>query len=744
MSKYFNLILLLVCFSFVACSDLVKKEEEQETKTYDQFLVCETDADAIAKILTLNIEPQLECLKSNLDLFITLAKGENKKAGYLSRKDLITFINMNMKEVTEENILALNGVFDLNSILLGDDPDYISRENVGKLTGLLIKLNKIFVESNLYEYFTTDVKVDLSEHRRRKYIIYKALTEISEIVTEVYVTNNRDTNGDFKPNSNQIELKSFITKFKNDDNAEILEHAKNLLFAKKAMLGGDTAILKSSEVVKLLKIVGDLGRVAYDFVNLPDTDTEAHEDEEILRSLKEGISVIAKNFHYAGVSAEPILSYNDIVYMADHFFPEFAQYIAYKESILNAKKVLFGSDSEYFSAGEVSFLLKDILYQNLNRGVYFYRAYRLNEDTLNSQRKITRDFTNVALLTEQDYDSSLDFNRIAKTYRFFKGSSFSPVFDKGYTRNARAFFEISVFEDLVQRFFVYYGSRKLNAVGKYIITLEQLEVFMEDFKHILVGENYIKPGREKNTAETITLMTSLFHSQSDGNDELSIPEFVEFAVTMLTSLGFADTMQEEMGKLCSLDHKGRYSPQCYRDNIHRLFDLEKSNKAIEEYIPQFKSYIMSLSSAERDLYLKSAAKFSRTCTVFSNGDEVPMDNGDGIVSWAGLLVVEQSMVRFDKNNSGVLEPHEVSQAYKIYKSAIEAMIPFDFLKRYSEDFFKYIVKYNKVPDVPEINGWRDLTRAIKEGVHFIKFLFKSDASKAANADRMTFAAVLNH
>ena len=53
-----------------------------------------------------------------------------------------------------------------------------------------------------------------------------------------------------------------------------------------------------------------------------------------------------------------------------------------------------------------------------------------------------------------------------------------------------------------------------------------------------------------------------------------------------------------------------------------------------------------------------------------------------------------------------------------------------------------MVKFQSVPDVPEITGVVSAWRAGREAVRFVKFLRKSNGKKAADADRMTFAAVL--
>ena len=273
--------------------------------------------------------------------------------------------------------------------------------------------------------------------------------------------------------------------------------------------------------------------------------------------------------------------------------------------------------------------------------------------------------------------------------------------------------------------------------------MEKLETFMLDFKDLFEGENWIYPGRVAGTAQTITLVASLFHTQSNGDSYIEVPEFTEFVITMLSSLDLSTSMFGYMTNICPLESKtNRYNTQCFRDNFRPFLSSVKASGKVSDSIPQLFDYLKNLDKADYEKYMNKTAKFSRTCTVFENGDEVPMSDGDGIVTWAGLLVIEQSMIRFDINKNMQLEPSELDELFKVFKPAVEAMIPVEFLKKYSHEFFKYIVKYERVPEVPDVTGIRSLWRALKAGFHFVKFLFKSDANQSSIADRMTYASVL--
>lgn len=724
------LSLLAMLSLFASCGDLFMTKEDSDDD-YNQFATCKFDTEAISKIMTKKIKGELLCLESNLYLFIKLVK--SPKPGSLPRAALKTYIKENIKDFDIQAFDILDGIFDLNALLFGDDVNYMSKKNVEKLTDLLIEFNTIVVDGKIFKYFSTEERVSFYEHNKRKSEIYSSFVRISNLFKNEIVENDQE-----------ILISEFLSKFKNLENKDILRYSNALLFLKKAFLGGEAGSLSAKDLQRLVLILGDVGKVIYDFVNLPDTNTSFYEEEEIAKILKEDIQTVYNNFYYKNDSNEKIVSYDEILNVTKIFFPDLVKYVSYKGAILKAKEILLGSDSENFTAEEITFLLVDFLYKNAAKGVFVYRSYMRNEGFLTMAKRVWNDFLDLITFSAEEEEFIGDFNRVVKQYRFYQGSEFSPLFGEKFKRNPRGLFDILLYEDIVKRVFAYYGTLDPKAEGDYVLSQKQLGNFLLDFKDLFEGEGFILPGRAENTAETISLMTSLFHIQSDGDAIIEIPEFVEFIITMTSSLNFANDMHSFMLKKCEKDNQDRVHPTCFRENFIDFLESENEQGVkIANYVPQLKVYLESFNTQlQIDDYLISTSRFSRTCSLFPNGEEVPMKWGDFIVSWAGLLAIEQSMIKFDKNGTGVLEPREVDQAFRIYKAAVEAMIPYDFLKRYAKTFFRYLVKYKKVPEIPEVKGFRSLWKALREGYHFVKFVFSSKKNQEADADRMTFASVL--
>lgn len=710
------------------------------------FSSCEIDTKSLAEILKRNIKTELLCLEQNLDTFIKAV--ETDRPGSLSYKTLSEFARQ-VLNVDEGTINALGAFFDLSSLLLGDDEGYIKQENIKPLISLLIEKNRIFVEGSIYKYFTATEVVSFAEHNRRKSQVYNSFKELGNLFNSNAIENNRS-----------VDLLKFLLRFESIGNDHIIENAKNLLFLKKAILGGEPGVLTGTELKRAATLFPEFSKVIFDFVNIPDTGENSYEDEELLKLYREDVRTAKRYFFYSNQPNEVIFTFDDIKQFVNRFFPDMAEFFKYKNSILEAKEILFRTNKEEFIAEEINILLDDILYKNFDRGVYFYKYF--NENQLKLMLKVPME-EKLELSDDADKNKEVEymfhFNRIVKNYQFFIGDKSLPTFNYDYNRNARGIFEVSFFEDLVQRFFKKLGSPNPQALYNYSMTLEELEATMIRFTEVFEGEGWITDGRTASTAETITLMTSLFFKQSNGDEFIEVPEFGEFIVSMLSALKISTEAYENIHKFCEVSKYGTYSGQCFRDNFKEILKLEVKGQTLGSYMPELTRYLNKLPKRDLDTYLKRTATFSRTCPYFNNGEERPMNNGDGLVTIAGLLAVEQSVLRFDKDRptpgsvnfekeDGVLTPEELEGAFEVYGPAVGALAP-DFMgPKQIKRLYQYILKHQKVPaDLKSLPTWKEKFKAAKDGLHLLSFIYApwpvmTEKKRQSDATRMTFAAVL--
>lgn len=744
MKPTFMLIALLLSqLVLTSCGDLFSKKVK--TEEIDQFATCELDTQAIAKMFEENIQGDLDCLRANLKFFIEIVKTD--RPGFLSQASLENYINTNLPDIDSFTLEALDAIFKVNTLLFGDDQGYMSRQNVDNLVDFSKEFNRLFVQNRIQEYFYADETMTFSEHNRRKAVIFTTFSQLSEVLNRFIV-----------PNSNSIEIAEIITKFKNLSNPDLADDVRSVLFLKKAILGGDEQTLSSAQLVRLVTSMGDVGKIAYDFTKLWNVTQTDAQDIEVLKILKEDFFTFYNLLYYKDSPDEPILNYSQLEDVIKRFLPDFSEYLKYKTSILKVKEVLLGSGEEVFTSQDITTLIYDIGYQNISKGVFFYNAYAFNSEIFETDLPIVNDFNNLRPLISNNVELRYveQFNRISKSlsktedidskgYKYFHGSEYVPLFDYSYSRNPRGFFEMAVYEFLSEKVFAFYGKTDATAVGDYIMELEDMERLMQDLSGLLEGEGFILEGKSNQTAETITLISTLFHPSSNGDGRIEINEFVEFMVTMTSALRLATDMQSELQEKCGTEGFEKIHPACYRLGMKEFLTSStgrEDGKERKDYLPQMYNYLDAQTAQGFDNYLRATAKFSRACTHYDDGTEVPMGFGDFIVTWGGFLAVEQSILTFDADRSGILEPREVDTAYTVYKPAIEALIEPAFMKRFSYGIFQYMVKYNKVPEIPEINGVRSFLNAAGAGVHLVQFLIRPNRYRRANADRMTFAKIL--
>lgn len=690
-----SVALLLLSFMLTACGDIFMKKSEDKKAGMSQFATCDPDPKALSKIFTENVKGELLCLGKNLNLFIDVVKTD--RPGNLSYKELKIYIETNIPDIDDDVLLALSGIFDINSLIFGDDKLYINKANVGKLVNLLIDVNKAVVDNKVYDYFMAkEGKISFLEHNRRKAKIFSAFSFIAKRFKEEISDNNRKV----------INFVDLLGKFKNLDNNVILQNCTDLLYLKKMFLGGDEEVLTSVELKRFAGMLPDIGKVVFDLAHHDEIEHSENQSEEVILTMREDAETLVKNLYYKGQDFVNVMTLDNIFDTVKIFAPEYLKYKKYTNEILKAKEALLENSTPIFNSNEVMILAKEFLLSNLDKGAFFFRMYAVNSDVLNDGNTINTDLQGIINSGYKEEQYKEEFNRIVKRYRYFKGREFSASFNRPIERNPLGIFQVSLLEYIITKFMKAYGSVDNAAQGKFKFSQAQLEKMMLDFKDFLEGEGIIDPGRTKNTAETITLMATLFQHQSDGDADIELTELTEFSMGLLSSNSLAKMADGYFQGVCpTIDTKSgsnRYDPQCYRDEFVRMMDVEKNGVRIGAKLGKLEKYLTD-QSTNVDEYLQISEVFTRDCVNFNDGSTVPMSERDLFLLFSGLMAIEQTIIKFDVNNDNVLNPNEVDKAFPIYQSAIEALLP-STLKYLAKKVFLYMIKHEKVPSKGAVVG----------------------------------------
>jgi hypothetical protein len=412
------------------------------------------------------------------------------------------------------------------------------------------------------------------------------------------------------------------------------------------------------------------------------------------------------------------------------FVSESEVFLKYNKSLKNVKDIFLLNNSMNFGADEIYFLLDDLLLGNLKRSGFFLRTYNNEEikEQLSTPGVIKKDLA----IPYSDGEEHLrdDFNRIVKDYWFFKGEEFSATYGNNLKRSAFGVLEIAFYENMVMRLMKHYSEKNIGAYLGYRLTQEQLTTIITDFNDLLIGEEMLLENREKNIAETITLMTSLFQKQSDGKgDDIEVNEMVEFAVSILSSLEISKASFTYLQNVCPTDSKGRFTPTCFRANFIGMFENKIGDKTVASKVPKFYDYLLDIEGPKLTSFLQETEGFSRSCTVFKDGTDVPMTEVDLLFILGGLFSIEQTFSRFDrghgdKANNNILDVSEVTSAYyQVFKGAVVSIAGGS---TFAKAVFQYIIKFKKIP----------------KKINVLGFSMRSKRYRASKADRSTLASVL--
>lgn len=726
MFKILSLPILLVGLS--GCGDLSKKEVITNALSASQFKVnCELDVTELSKIMEENISSQIRCLEENLNLFIQVV--ESPKKGYLSRVGFEAYVRKNRKEITEDTVKALQAVFKLNYLITGEDPDYISRENMKKLIDFAIVFND---EASLHfgPFFKSTTPVTFALHMNHRERAQNSSKAIMMALRRLF----NSSRGESVHKLNLVELlDSFVT----DDTREDIEKVKKVLFAKKIILGGDPEVLTNTELERLILNFDSLILVALD-ANRYQYITEFTQ-ESMLQLLKLDVDALH------GVVFGGAINRNDdeSLFKLDEVFNAITTFVSkedfdvekFKSLISEVKRIAVGGDTKEVKTIELKRLFNHAN-SVLQTGTVFHRIYAKFKDQLSNPRPVDIDFDEYRHTYPENQKELEQFERIVKKYRYFKGEFLSAYYTLPYRRNADGVVEIAILEYLLQIAMKEFGSPS-NALGGYSINLDQVQAVMTKFENDLINMELILPGMKQTTGNNIALLGTLFQSQSDNNQVMDVNEGAEFAVGLITSLKMGTQLinffEEQK---CEFDQFKRVEPACFRRHFFQGFC-----KKYRQFYPRlFDAYNTPVrcedieNSGAMEALLDRSIYAARVCNIYTDGakEEIYYSEADIVTILEVILHIEVTINRWDKNNNNFLDANEVNDAYAIYSGALDGFLVSKpgIIKKFKKQIFQYMVKYEEIPDEKNFGSiWK-----------FIRFILSFD--KRVTANRKTIASIL--
>ncbi len=753
-----GLLSLLFIFTLTGCGDLFQKKTEKNVLESSRFNAnCDLNVEEFALILEEPIQGTIDCLGKNLKLFVKVV--ETKKPGYMSRIALENYIKNNRRDIKPEVIKVLKSVFDINYLIFGDDPDYISEPNIDAL----VKFAKIFNEkasTNFKPIFLADEEIEYENYRvQRDQRIKPAALIISSALKEIF-------NPDRKGKIHTLDLVNLIDSFTSDDNSQTMTKVKKLLFAKKIILGGDKFTITHKELSNLIDnfssyVLLALDGTRYKKIRLTQESTVQFlsADVELLNSL-----IFSSQ---TGIRDEEVLfNLKDAIDAVQMFSTsETLDLYKYYELLKEAKMIVMDGESETVTGGDLKRLFGHAM-NVLKTGTFFHRFWSTERALLEARpgREISYDFRNLYSLFKSEKTRVDNFVRILKRYRFMRGENISAFYTDDYFRNPSAVYEIALYEYALTLMMKKFGCPNNNLAGKIVcnatatlngvyMTKDHVVDLVKKFKTVLIETDLMYPGREEKVAETITLLGSLFQYQSDENKVFDVNEATEFAISLFTSIDVATDVKAHFDQLvakgqCQADEFGRFTPDCFKRNFFQAVCLNYPDQYPKLFAslgatvyetdpknPKLKKLVCRVPfDTAGQAYLSMSVKAARTCNVYpDNQEEIYYSESDIQAIFMAMMHIETTILRWDvRNRNNIMDADEVMDAYNIYSPALDGFLEDKptIIKKLKKQIYQYMVKYEQIPDEKDFGSiWK-----------FVKFLVSFN--KQAPGNRKTIASIL--
>lgn len=734
-----NLIFVLIIaqFTLSGCGDMFgKKVIKAKLESTATNANCELDMDRFSEILESDITESIKCLEKNLNIFMNISElGRGQK---LSRVALINYLRFNEPSTTEKTIAVVNTVFSMAALITGEEADFISRANVGKIVEL-VKVFNIQAARHYKHTFGSDKPATLSVHESHRRLIENASVEIRSALEKIYVSDRGGV-------VNQVEimdiLKGFIA-----DKPDSIEKIEGVLFVKKIIVGGDIKTINHKELGFIFQHLPKLLSLVLDGVRYKNLKLEQPQLLDLLH--KDTIELAGILFHpeRGSRSYEGLFEVDMAIDGVDRFIKEPEDKISKYRVLIKEALHIFtkirneaateNATDEYWITGRELEKLFSHIYNVTKRGLAFHKIYNSPniKPLLNAPQSVQLDPKNYEAEFPDNKVDLVEFSRIVNKYRYMKGSQPMASYSLEYKRNPNGVAEIAIYEYLINNFFGYYGT-------SYAMSNVQLRTILKKFENELIEMDIILPRRSRSTAETISLLGSLFQAQSDDNKVLDVNEATEFAISLVTAIDAKKELYKFLdARGCAKDDYGRFDPACFRAHFYQGICTN-----YRDQFPRLFKYLgadpgadceQNFNSEANTAYLDASIVAARTCHVFSNGEEIKYSESDIMSILLAMMHIETTITRWDINLNNTMDANEVLNAYGIYKPAIEGMLP-DAIKKFPPKIretltklvFQYLVKFE---DTPKLEG-KDIVKTI---FNLGKLLVKK-----APASRKTIASIL--
>ncbi|MFZ4712454.1 MAG: hypothetical protein ACOYL6_01965 [Bacteriovoracaceae bacterium] len=710
-----TLTLIFVIAGCTAVNDEAPKSDILGGSSIPQL--CKIDSEAFKNITKYDISGDLNCLRDNFNQFISSV--ESARPGYLYRKDLQKFIARYFNSDVTNLTKGIDTLFQINFLLVGDEEEYISRKQLNRLVDLMVTFNSGIIQ--VYRYYEDKSNRSDSMQAAFRLKIESVSTEVATQVQEI-IKERSDV-----PAS--LDLMSVLKNFIDSDIS--LNKIKVLLFAKKMFFGGNKNLLTNVDMKRVIDNLPQIAGIAFDLIQIGHVNF--YDPNGVYEYIDNNVKDVQKLLYFSENSQEILFTLDELAKASVPFKEDFVDLTKYPNTLFELKKMLVDTPNpaeeynKHIRAKDLTAILNHV-YHVLDEGIHFAKFSVYYADLINMPGQISHPMNDYPVTNETEQKYLNHYRSIVQKYRFYKGSFEAPYYANRYYRNARGLNEVAMIEYALTLLMNFHGKPVDNTPA---LNVEQILGVVKRFRDLLLDKEIIIQGREVASSENALLLSNLFQYQSNGNKTLDLPEATEFAYTLISGIGIGDYIKNEMTTFCKPSGDGQIEITCFQKNF---FNVLRSKYG--QSFPKLYQFIdeNANNQSKVDELINVTARFARVCP-----DNPTFSRNDMVAVLGGLLNVESTLIRFDRNLDNKLDYPELLNAFDVYRGSIESLVDKDDethqLKKFSKEIFLFLVKYNKMPGKNKVTGENTTGK-------FLLFLLEN--KKGITGDRTTIANILRN
>lgn len=685
-----NHLVITLCLVVTSCGYMSDKAVENvDVYKTDELQTCKIDISKLGEIFKADQKAQIKCLQENFVQFTKYVR--SKHPGAITEAELGIFVKKFFEGQSDSIIKGLSLIFQLNMLLLKDEADRISHNNISPLFELLVQVNQEAV------MLTNIIKTMDEDKNQQKFwdLRQKFNESTSRFATAAIGVIDKSPGL-----SKKLNMREFIIEMskKIGDGQIDNDSIDSFIFLKKMIVGGDEEVVTTDE---LKEIIGKLPRImglVFD-VYYCKSENFKSETEEMrfylvaMRNLYHSIKFNQEDFE--------LLNSAQVVKIAEKLLTNY-DVDSFKPSIEALKARFIGGKKDSITLKDLDTLL--IIVHDFLEKVYFNHItydepvnnYLLNKEGPLDQKEFKFKqlpgydlFTNKPRL-DQLYAS---FTDIAFNFRYFRDSSGSALYDSKILRNKKGFIEVNIAKWLSWKLLKAYGH--LDAKKQMQLSMDEFSRFLLDAKPILVEFKLWSPNFQTFSRNAV-LLADLFQHQSDGDQLININEATEYIGMLLTAVELSGKFNENLTAYCDAGINANdpvFETSCYNDNF---YDLVLNKLGYKKSFPRLDNYFRNSSKAETLEYLKGVEGFARD----NNAPGVPVNRRDSTLIIGAMLNIESTFIRFDKNLDNIIDYKELSEAFFTYRSSIISLAGLKpEQEKYAKGIFLYMVSKMEIPKV---------------------------------------------